>query len=156
MDGRTNKTKKTMAIEELNNLGKEFEQAQRAFEQKAQNLLEAAFTEYFAKYPEVEALTWTQYTPYFNDGDSCEFSVGDIRIIKSEDSNERAEDEDDDDEDGECIPWKPESRQPYQSDAADIESFLQRHEEVANAAYGDHSRVTVTRNGADVEEYNHD
>lgn len=28
----------------------------------------------------VKAITWTQYTPYFNDGDVCEFSVGDYYV----------------------------------------------------------------------------
>ena len=29
----------------------------------------------FNKYPDLEAITWTQYTPYFNDGEPCEFSA---------------------------------------------------------------------------------
>jgi hypothetical protein len=34
---------------------------------------------------------WSQYTPYFNDGDVCEFSVGDpwIRTIDDEDVDDR-------------------------------------------------------------------
>lgn len=31
-------------------------------------------------YPEVEAVRWEQYTPYFNDGDVCEFGVREPRI----------------------------------------------------------------------------
>lgn len=29
----------------------------------------------FAEYPNVKSASWTQYTPYFNDGDTCEFSA---------------------------------------------------------------------------------
>lgn len=32
------------------------------------------FIEFFEKNPTVGAISWTQYTPYFNDGESCEFS----------------------------------------------------------------------------------
>lgn len=32
----------------------------------------------------VKAITWQQYTPYFNDGDVCEFSVGDYYVTTSD------------------------------------------------------------------------
>lgn len=32
------------------------------------------------EFPEVRGLAWTQYTPYFNDGDSCVFGVGEPSI----------------------------------------------------------------------------
>lgn len=31
--------------------------------------------DFFFKYPNVESFGWRQYTPYFNDGDTCTFSV---------------------------------------------------------------------------------
>lgn len=31
-------------------------------------------------FPEVESVRWEQYTPYFNDGDVCEFGIGDVYI----------------------------------------------------------------------------
>lgn len=31
-------------------------------------------------FPEVEAVRWEQYTPYFNDGDVCTFSANDVSI----------------------------------------------------------------------------
>lgn len=45
------------------------------FEEQAQEL--------FARIPEIEEFSWTQYTPYFNDGDECVFSVDtDARRVK--------------------------------------------------------------------------
>lgn len=39
----------------------------------------------FDKYPNVESFGWTQYTPYFNDGDACEFYANtDYLIINGE------------------------------------------------------------------------
>ncbi len=37
--------------------------------------------ELFNVYPEVRAVRWTQYTPYFNDGDPCVFNVHDISLL---------------------------------------------------------------------------
>lgn len=31
-------------------------------------------------FPEVEAVRWEQYTPYFNDGDACEFRIYDASV----------------------------------------------------------------------------
>lgn len=31
--------------------------------------------EVFKKYPDIKNIGWTQYTPYFNDGEPCEFGV---------------------------------------------------------------------------------
>ena len=40
-----------------------------------------AFAPFFAANPNIDGIYWTQYTPYFNDGDPCEFSVHDPSII---------------------------------------------------------------------------
>lgn len=39
--------------------------------------------------PGVTGLVWDQYTPYFNDGEPCEFSVHDVRVLLG---NETADD----------------------------------------------------------------
>lgn len=31
----------------------------------------------FVEHPTIQTISWTQYTPYFNDGEPCEFSVHD-------------------------------------------------------------------------------
>ena len=36
------------------------------------------FEPLFEKFPELESFSWTQYAPYFNDGDACTFSAHDI------------------------------------------------------------------------------
>ena len=44
-------------------------------------LMKEAFREFLEKYDVVDNIFWTQYTPYFNDGESCEFSVGDVHLV---------------------------------------------------------------------------
>lgn len=39
------------------------------------SLIAPAFQEFFDKYPQLLWFSWRQYTPYFNDWDSCKFSV---------------------------------------------------------------------------------
>lgn len=54
----------------------------------AQQLVQEATKEFFVKYSDrVEYIFWTQYTPYFNDGEACEFRVGDICITLKNDPN---------------------------------------------------------------------
>ena len=38
----------------------------------------------FEKYPFLTSLTWTQYTPYFNDGHTCEFGVDELNFTLGE------------------------------------------------------------------------
>lgn len=37
-----------------------------------------AFRSFFQSNPDIKALFWRQYVPYFNDGDPCEFSVNEL------------------------------------------------------------------------------
>lgn len=57
--------------------------------------------------PNVKAMRWEQYTPYFNDGDACEFSVNEAKLwaidprsakTDSEGSGSEDGDEDEDEE----------------------------------------------------------
>lgn len=45
------------------------------FAKKGQERLKEIINEFWAANPAVNVITWTQYTPYFMDGDPCEFSV---------------------------------------------------------------------------------
>lgn len=41
---------------------------------------EAIFEPVFNDFPEIDAMEWSQYTPFFNDGDACIFSVNEITL----------------------------------------------------------------------------
>ena len=73
-----------------------FEEKKQAFIAELRNEFPSMFTELFAQAPKLKSVSWNQYTPYFNDGDSCEFSAhtNDLYINGSNSSY------DDDDEDG--------------------------------------------------------
>jgi hypothetical protein len=65
----------------------------------AKEIVHKSTAEYFGRYGHIiEAISWTQYTPYFNDGESCEFRVQEAcaffhPLLDSEDEeNEFSED----------------------------------------------------------------
>lgn len=55
----------------------------------ASAILHEGTKSYFEKYGHVvEQIFWTQYTPWFNDGESCEFSVGEPNLVLTTDEDE--------------------------------------------------------------------
>lgn len=67
----------------------------------ARDNLESARKQLFEDFPDLEWFSWTQYTPYFNDGDECTFRVNSDLIIKLKGFRAISDDgEDDEDEVG--------------------------------------------------------
>lgn len=149
----------------------------RAAREEAQKVMRDAFNEFahelFASHPEISGFRWKQFTPYFNDGDECVFSVDtdypDVQInehhelAKTPGLSKYVEDES----------WlagyeletytgKP--ARPidvYLPAWESVKTFLRTFDEDdMRAMYDDHVRVTVTNKGGVVstepEEYNHD
>ena len=58
----------------------EFNKLQAQFKTEAESILKETFKYVFDKNPSITAIVWSQYTPYFNDGDSCEFNVNDVQF----------------------------------------------------------------------------
>lgn len=137
----------------------------KAMKSKVADVGKAAVTkaikQFLAAHPEVESLRWQQYTPYFNDGDSCEFSVRDpeVRLVG-------ATGDEGDREDGYIEAWslgyyaeeagKPKP-QALMDDLKRLGAMFDQAEDAMKATFGDHAQVTVGRDGdAEVEEYDHD
>lgn len=123
-----------------------------------------------ATHPDITKFTWEQYTPYFNDGEVCEFNVHELHVCT------RLTDEIDFDED----PWSygvgghPQlatTRYDYAqhryvenpqalTDAARVIDELSRGLQQAEITlldwFGDHAQITVRASGITVDEYDHD
>jgi hypothetical protein len=54
------------------------QEAQSFMQAHSSQYIELSVQSFFDACPEIESIFWTQYTPYFNDGDSCEFSVHEL------------------------------------------------------------------------------
>jgi len=116
--------------------------------------------------PDVESVRWTQYTPYFNDGEPCIFGINDayVKLV----GNEPLGDDDDDEgfiEDGSMLdydrgdygnrPAKPEFATLYPVFKA-LADNMSHFEDFLRESFGDHARVTATTAGFAVEFYEHD
>lgn len=69
-----------MAFEKLNDLNKSINVAASALAAMEKEYVEKAFEEFFQLAPEAAKVVWTQYTPLWNDGDECQFSVNDFEV----------------------------------------------------------------------------
>lgn len=52
-----------------------FEEKKKAMLAEIQKEFPTMFVDLFKQAPKLKSFGWTQYTPYFNDGDTCEFGV---------------------------------------------------------------------------------
>lgn len=170
-------------IEELAELQKAYREA---VESKGQAVLDYLFKDLFDSAPSVEGVVWEQYTPYFNDGDACVFSIGEPRfLIKNNDpvvegvTSWYGDDYDEEDDDVSLSEYEASQFVNYEWDGSwpnrtrrvipisDLKTELYEHLEkvetgfgavtdVLENLFGDHVRIKATRSGYDVTEYDHD
>lgn len=137
-------------MEELNHLRLRMDDIREEMKQAAKELLPVEFKKRFDEWPEAEAFRWTQYTPYFNDGDACVFSVNQPYV--------KIGDERGDQDDGYLEAYDFDPGSVEWNRMKDIEGMLESCEDVLEELFGDHCQVTIWRdkNEAEVEEYSHD
>lgn len=76
---------------------------QKALEDSSERLTKDFFENFFSKFPTLTAVRWTQYAPYFNDGEPCVFGLNDpefsdkVGVTSGGYTYGCPEDEDDDD-----------------------------------------------------------
>lgn len=145
-----------MAFDTIRKLKSDYE---KAVKETGLDEIRKAFNEFFAKYPSVHGVVWTQYTPYFADGDACTFGVYDMYLLAKAEtdlppsaklSNEMVVDN--------------YFRVYFTYDYTGPKSELHRAiidrlsipEYVLEVVFGDHVQVVATRNGFEVSEYEHD
>lgn len=129
-----------------------------AFNKKRESLVEqlrqdfpALLKPLFEKYPEVKRVSWTQYAPYFNDGEECIFSVHNDDInLNGKDSNGYDNGYDDEDE-------EESTEIPVSVYEEFIEILTSVPDEFYEDLFGNHVEVTVKSDGTiDVDSYEHD
>ena len=116
----------------------------------------------FVDHPILKAFRWAQYTPYFNDGDECTFSVREphYRFSEVDEGNDNVVEEEDDwvsvytwrYRDTPVIEPTPQIRA-----ALAVEAFIgQFEQEDLQMFLGDHIEVVITRDGVATEDYYHE
>ena len=139
-------------VTRLNDVMTDFNKRMRLMKEEMskqfQNELKTIFKEVFETYPNVKKMAWTQYTPYFNDGDACIFSVYDIYVC------DETCDPEDNFYDWLDISWG-DGKNKYPM-ITEIQKMMSQSEDILLLLFGDHAKITVTPEGIDVEEYEHD
>ena len=124
-----------MNLQEIKN---QYDAAVEAAKKSGQDASKEVFKEFFEQFPEVDKIQWTQYTPYFNDGDACTFGVNKPDFIL---------------DDGNVVSsWYGDGKK-YVTDSL---RALFGFELLMESVFGDHVEVTVTRQGIEIDEYDHD
>lgn len=119
----------------------------------AQDEFKKASNELFEKYNRLKSFGWRQYTPYFNDGDVCEFSAR--TYSPSINGRDEYNDEDDDLINGENL-YKAKDEEAKDI-IKNIKDFLKMFDEDAyQSMFDDHVEITVTKDKVEVEHYEHD
>lgn len=138
----------------FDNLVNEYNDAKRKLADKVQESIDKLFQEAFVEYPEIKVINWTQYTPYFNDGETCEFYVNEFNVSNSMDMNAWGEFEEDSEANPDLF-----IRDGYDYPLIkDIQEFAESDvgTEIFKDIFGDHQYITVTKDGITAEEYDHD
>ena len=149
----------------LKTLINDYTSVRNQFMKDAQTALKAHFKEFFDANPKITGITWTQYTPYFMDGDTCVFGMNEVYFTNlpeeyhdnlfdyTEYGGEELPPDTFCDEAGESI--TPESlRKACEEFNNDLSSDAML--DVLKETFGDHVQVTATRKGFNVTDHEHD
>ena len=136
------------------------------YKEKSQELMKKVFSEFFQKNTDVHAIGWRQYTPYFNDGDACEFrsyacyawatNTKDTNNIRygnydGDEENVWVSDPDYGSFNIELIPPS------VDESLFELRKFLGKiDDDIYLSIFGDHTNVIVTRDGFQTETYDHE
>ena len=143
-------------MSKLSVLKEQFAAAQKRMQDEGKVALEEALAEVFTAHPKLHAIRWTQYTPYFNDGEACVFGVN-SPYIKFDGLAEDAGDYEDGFE--YCGTYRDDERpKGFVSAGKDVLAvFNSIPDELMLGVFEDHVQVTATREGTFiVEEHSHD
>lgn len=146
--------------EELDALKTRMAELEKEMQEAGGRFFKNAAQDLFDQFPELEQFSWTQYTPYFNDGDTCYFSVHsdypqgivngeEVELNKSYgtwDAVNRV-----------YVPKTESELTVADRIGAVLPDLLAAiPEDAMEKMFGDHVKVTVTREGIIVEDYDHD
>lgn len=148
----------------LEKLIENYTEAKKQFTVAAQDSFKEYLKEFFDANPEIKVIKWMQYTPYFNDGHECVFSVHDAVFSNASDPDNVSEwgelrDDANKHEYAFQGTWDiPESLKTKSKVFDDFNGTIcsSEMEDIMRAMFGDHVTVTCTREGISVDKCEHD
>ena len=161
------------SMRELKDLRKKRQELAEEITTKAKTLFKEAVGTLFVEFPNLVSFGWTQYTPYFNDGDECTFGSGHSNpFIKFTTSKNTDPDElgyEDEFSDYHYYDYSKDFKQKTLKPTLTIAQLAEvttgksvvefltnfDDDDMLNM-FGDHQKVIVTSNKVESEDYEHD
>lgn len=151
-------------MQSIQDARKTYEEAMKAH---AKSIVTVLAGEIMTAHPEIQSIRWSQYTPYFNDGDACTFGVCEPELEFSQSfvasMGELGYDKFMDEmSDGFFTIYSynrqaPEFLKVIAKKQRDFYSVLEELQDALEDAFGDHKRITIESTGIiHVDEYRHD
>lgn len=149
-------------IDSLANVSTQLQTLEAELKTRSQGVLKESFSEFFKACPDITGFGWTQYTPYFNDGDECTFRINSFTFTKNKEIifDEISDPYELEDEDGYAV-YKHRhnvedcNTDEYQACLA-IEEFVNQLEDICKTVFGNHASVIITPTQIYISEYEHD
>lgn len=143
-------------------------EAKKKYQEEGYENLKEVFKAFFAEVPEIKTVIWTQYTPYFNDGETCVFNVYDPAFTNIEKDSEDFEDIKYGDYFGEeedlfyidylydgCV-YADKLSANSKKVMKKLSEIICCNDELMEFMFGDHVKIIANKDGFDVMEYDHD
>jgi len=158
----------------------QYDEAKAVVNEKVKTNLAKAFVDFFDQNPLIKVIGWAQYTPYFNDGDACIFSICEVgfsmdendigadpydytKISKPHQYTLDAAAEGKDYALEAVVKWEALCAEHSEAilnqtvaNCDELSNLLEHIDDQLEEMFGDGVQVVVTRNGIDTEEYEHD
>lgn len=142
----------------------EMEKVKKEFQEKGKEILKKSFKAFFDAVPSVKAITWTQYTPYFNDGEPCVFGVGEMFALSKKSYKAWKDDGGYVEEYAVTSSWGEYdpaengglTKEEFEATKNFIDNIHKLSDDIFEDMFGDHVEVIATKKGFEVEEYSHD
>lgn len=150
-------------VNDMETMTTELEATRKRHMEDMQTKFKAATASFFEAAPNVQAVVWTQYTSYWNDGEECSFSVNTpVFITKNfdpEDLQDYYEYEDDEEYGSESFYYAGQLEKSKIENAKvcyEFSNIIERQDDLMEAVFGNHVAVYLTRDEIYIEEYSHD
>jgi len=158
----------TKATGEVDKVLTDYEDMMKKVQEVLKDKMLGIFKAFFDAHPEVKTIHWRQYTPYFNDGDECVFSVQEPYFTRTEYAELEGPHAWGEEDAGiiETRVWNKEKRRYVDADidptlVKDMQTMsriiqAEANEAVMLAMFDNHVWVKAHRDGFEVEDFDHD
>lgn len=147
-------------MSDMNKMNEEINAIRKAHMEVLQTKFKEATRAFFETNPTIQAVVWAQYTPHFNDGEECIFSVNTPIFVRENFDEEELlnpyEYEDDETYKSLSFWCAPKNNDPVELNCYQFSQLIEGNDELMEIVFGDHQAVYLTRDKVISEEYSHD